>query len=710
MLTDLQPGARFKVNFNNRRVVGVLLETADFTFVPPDKLKPALECIDIEPAVQTDILALCQWASRYYQHPIGDVIGHALPTLLRQGEPAGFRQETHWRPSLKGTLTDPETLRKRSPKQADALTTLNQHPKGLTTLMLKSLNVATSYLRALEKKHLAEQFTSEPHAPEAMSTTLAEPELPLNSEQAQAFQQVSQRLGQFQSFLLNGVTGSGKTEVYLQLIQKVLERGEQALVLVPEIGLTPQTLHRFQKRFKCRIATMHSGLNNRERLDNWLYAKNGTAQIVIGTRSAIFTPFENLGIVIVDEEHDASFKQQDGFRYSARDLAVYRASQLKIPVVLGTATPCLETWVNAQRGRYNNLVLSQRAGNAQAPKIDIIDLRKQPMQDGFSAPLLESMGRTLEQGNQVLVFINRRGFAPTLMCHDCGWIDHCRHCDARLTIHRQAGQMRCHHCGYEAHIPRACPDCGSQDLLALGQGTEKIEETLTHLFPNFPVLRIDRDSTRRKDAMASIVQQVHQGDPMILVGTQMIAKGHHFPNVTLVAIKDADSGFFACDFRASEKMAQLIVQVAGRSGRAEKPGQVLLQSHQPEHPSIQLLIQSGYPAFVHSLLEERKLAELPPFSHQAMIRCDGIRMQLLLSFLEQIKQLILQRQLPIQVFGPVPAPMERKAGQFRAQLLLQASDRNSLHRGLAQILMQIEELRESRTVRWSVDVDPIDLS
>jgi len=388
---------------------------------------------------------------------------------------------------------------------------------------------------------------------------------------------------------------------------------------------------------------------------------------------------------------------------------VFRARQLEIPVLLGTATPSLETWVNAAKGRYQRLSLTQRAGGAKPPLIDIIDIRKQTLEDGFTPTLLQAITATLEAGNQVLVFVNRRGFAPTLMCHDCGWVNECRFCDVRMTIHKREQHMCCHHCGLTESIPRSCPDCGSQDLWALGQGTEKAEALLEEKFPGFPVVRIDRDSTRRKHAMKTILQQVSTGEPMILVGTQMIAKGHHFPNVTLVAIRDADAGFFACDFRASEKMAQLLIQVAGRAGRAEKTGRVLMQSHQPDHPAIQCLVKEGYDAFVRRLLEERKLAEFPPYTHLALVRCDGVKMVYLLEFLQLVRNLFQPLQLPLQVLGPIPAPMERKAGNFRAQLLLQASKRSVLHRALATVIPQLEMLKESRSVRWSVDVAPIDL-
>ncbi|HSX69574.1 MAG TPA: primosomal protein N', partial [Pseudomonas sp.] len=495
----------------------------------------------------------------------------------------------------------------------------------------------------------------------------------------------------FAALLLDGVTGSGKTEVYLQLIRHCLEAGRQALVLIPEINLGPQTVERFARRFNARIALLHSGVNDRERLDAWLAARDGEANIVIGTRSALFTPLKNPGLIIVDEEHDASYKQQEGLRYHARDLALVRARQENLPIVLGSATPSLESLHNAHAGRYALLKLTQRAGGAQQPRFLRLDVKSLPLDAGISGPLQLAIRQTLEAGQQVLVFLNRRGFAPTLLCHDCGWISQCPRCDARMTLHQRHNELRCHHCGHVERPPRNCPDCQKVDLRPVGAGTERAEERLALLFPQFPVLRIDRDSTARKGAMDKLFATINKGEPCILVGTQMLAKGHHFPRVTLVAILDADGGLFSADFRASERMAQLTVQVAGRAGRAEEPGKVIIQSHLADHPLLVQLTEQGYPAFAEQALSERRGAGLPPFAHLALLRGEAHKPGQAEAFLDDActyaEQLCGELNLSgIELLGPVPAPMERRAGRYRAQLLLQCTSRAPLHKLLAHWL------------------------
>ncbi|MAK87456.1 MAG: primosomal protein N', partial [Pseudomonas sp.] len=529
-----------------------------------------------------------------------------------------------------------------------------------------------------------------------------------------AFEAVSAGLGGFQAFLLEGVTGSGKTEVYLQLIHRVLEAGKQALVLIPEINLGPQTLARFEQRFNARIALLHSNVNDRERLDAWLAARDGEADIIIGTRSALFTPMKNPGLIIIDEEHDASYKQQEGLRYHARDLALLRARQENLPIVLGSATPSLESLHNAHSGRYALLKLTQRAGNAQSPRFLRLDVKSRPLDAGISGPLQQAIGQTLGAGQQVLVYLNRRGFAPTLLCHDCGWLSQCPRCDARMTLHQRHNELRCHHCGHVERPPRNCPDCGKVDLRPVGAGTERAEERLGILFPDYPVLRIDRDSTSRKGAMEQMIGTINRGEPCLLVGTQMLAKGHHFPRVTLVAILDADGGLFSADFRASERMAQLIVQVAGRAGRAEEPGKVIIQTHLADHPLLVQLTEQGYFAFAEQALSERRAAGLPPFSHLALLRAEAQKPGQAEAFLDDAcnlaEQLLDQLQLNgVDLLGPVHAPMERRAGRYRAQLLLQGNARATLHRLMGAWVPMLEQLPGGRAVRWSLDVDPIDL-
>ncbi|MDK4201099.1 primosomal protein N' [Pseudomonas sp. HR1] len=708
---QLRPGVRLRVPFGRREVIGVLIEVAQETEVPADKLRKALQLLDERPPLPSALFELCQWSAQYYQHSLGDTLSWALPALLRQGEPAERRLQRFWIAQPDARPEDPRLA--RAPRQREALKTLRQHPHGVLHELLGQLGLVKDSLDLLQAKGLVKVETRYHQPHRHQGAWLAQAELPLNGEQRLAYEAVRAGSG-FHCYLLEGVTGSGKTEVYLQLIRATLEAGRQALLLIPEINLGPQTLGRFEQRFNARIALLHSALTDRERMDIWLAARDGELDIVVGTRSALFTPLKHPGLIIVDEEHDASYKQQEGLRYHARDLAVVRARFENLPVVLGSATPSLESLHNAEQGRYAHLRLSLRAGGAQPPRFERLDVRSRPLDSGLSQPLLKAMGATLERGQQVLVFLNRRGFAPTLLCHDCGWLAQCPRCDARMTYHRGSGELRCHHCDQRQTPPRHCPSCGKLDLRPVGAGTERAEERLQLLFPDVPVLRIDRDTTARKDALGKLLRTIHSGAPCILVGTQMLAKGHHFPKVTLVAVLDADSGLFSADFRASERMAQQIVQVAGRAGRAEEPGQVLIQTHLADHPLMVQLAEEGYPAFARQALQERRAAGLPPFAYLALLRADAHRQDQVESFLEAAyhvaEGLAVNLALPqVELLGPVPAPMERRAGRHRAQLLLQSSSRAPLHRLLGIWVVQLESLPEARQVRWSLDVDPIDL-
>ena len=708
----LQPGVRLRVPFGRREVVGVLVEVAQHSEVPADKLKPALQLLDRTPPLPAPLFKLCLWTAQYYQHSLGDTLSWALPVLLRQGEPAEVRQERYWHATEGASPDDPRLA--RAPRQREALRTLAQHHHGVPHGLLSKLQLNKDSLDLLLEKGLVRVEVRRSTPLVRHGGWLAQPELPLNAEQRAAFNAVQSGMQGFGAYLLYGVTGSGKTEVYLQLIRHCLEAGKQALVLIPEINLGPQTVERFARRFNARIALLHSGVNDRERLDAWLAARDGEADIVIGTRSALFTPLKNPGLIIVDEEHDASYKQQEGLRYHARDLALVRARQEHLPIVLGSATPSLESLHNAHAGRYALLKLTQRAGGAQQPRFLRLDVKSLPLDAGISGPLQQAIRQTLEAGQQVLVFLNRRGFAPTLLCHDCGWISQCPRCDARMTLHQRHNELRCHHCGHVERPPRNCPECNQVDLRPVGAGTERAEERLALLFPQFPVLRIDRDSTSRKGAMDKLFATINKGEPCILVGTQMLAKGHHFPRVTLVAILDADGGLFSADFRASERMAQLTVQVAGRAGRAEEPGKVIIQSHLADHPLLVQLTEQGYPAFAEQALSERRGAGLPPFAHLALLRGEAHKPGQAEAFLDDActyaEQLCAELKLNgIELLGPVPAPMERRAGRFRAQLLLQCSSRAPLHKLLAHWLPVLEAMPAGRAVRWSLDVDPIDL-
>ena len=707
-----QPGMRVRVPFGRREMVGILVETASSTHVPVDKIKDALELLDEQPLLPASIMRLCLWTAQYYQHSLGDTFSWALPTLLRQGEPAEARQQKIWLAKLPLNLEDP--LLTRAPRQRDALKVLAQHTQGIAHERLEQFNISKDSATALLKKGFATQQLRQLQDLPHKTPSLAQPELPLNEEQQAAFNAIHANNQEFKAYLLAGVTGSGKTEVYLQLIREALAAGKQVLVLIPEINLGPQTLERFTKRFNARIALLHSHVNDRERLEAWLAARSGHADIIIGTRSALFTPLKNLGLIIIDEEHDASYKQQEGLRYHARDLALVRARSANVPIVLGSATPCLESLHNAHSGRFALLRLTKRAGGASQPKFIRLDVRSLPLDSGISAPLQKEIRTTLEAGQQVLVFLNRRGFSPVLMCNDCGWMSQCSECDARLTLHQRSNELRCHHCGHSEARPHNCPSCNKVDLRPIGAGTERAEERLQILFPDTPVLRIDRDSTSRKGSMDALLTQIGSGEPCIMIGTQMLAKGHHFPRVILVAILNADGGLFSADFRASEKMAQLIVQVAGRAGRASDLGRVIIQSALADHPLLVQLSEQGYFAFAEQALSERRATALPPFSHLALLRADALKPELADAFLEDAysiaEQLLEQLKIEgVELLGPIASPMERRAGRYRAQLLIQANSRAPLHRLLTPLCNNLESLPSARQSRWSMDVDPIDL-
>lgn len=541
--------------------------------------------------------------------------------------------------------------------------------------------------------------------------TANNPEKPLilNEHQQAAIATIREKLNSFNTFLLNGVTGSGKTEIYLQILQSIIQQGKQALILVPEINLTPQTIDRFAKRFSVPIAVLHSRLTNKERLNSWILAKRGIAQIIIGTRSAIFTPMQQPGIIIIDEEHDLSFKQQSGLKYSARDLANVRGKIENIPVILGSATPALETLHNVKRKNFYNLILPERAGTAQPPRFHLVDMRSQKLKDGFAPTLLQAIEKHLKNEGQILVFLNRRGFAPVLVCHKCGWNASCKYCDAKLTLHQKQKQLRCHHCGIVKYLPEKCPECASNDLLALGVGTERLEMNLAKLFPETKIIRIDRDTTKRKDSIQQMLNGIWTKEYKILVGTQMLAKGHHFPDVTMAAILNVDNGLFSADFRASERLGQLITQVSGRAGRAEKPGEVYIQTHNPQHPTLVKLLQEGYNSFATATLQERKMSQLPPFAHLALIYAESKQPEAALNFLTKLRKFAEEHsQKNIRTFGPIPATLERKAGYFRAQLLFQSATRNSLHEVTDAVVAHLETEKPERHIKWSLDIDPME--
>lgn len=688
------PGTRVRVPFGRSKVVGVAMGSAS----PGADLKPIGEVLDANPVLPADLLALAEWIAAYYHFPIGGVLAAMLPALLRRGAATAPRQETVWR--VRPGAPDAATLA-RAPRQRQALETLAR-AGGVADGDLAAAGIARRELNALRKRGLVAGHEAMLLAAGPPPATPAAPDFQPTPAQQAAVDAVVASLGNHQCHLLDGVTGSGKTEVYLQAIAEVLRRGGQVLVLVPEIALTPQTLGRFRARFGA-AAVLHSGLPPRTQLETWAKCANGRHRVLIGTRSAVFAPFANLGLIVVDEEHDGSFKQQEGLPYSARDVAVKRASLLEIPVVLGSATPALESLENVRRGRYLAHRLDARPGGASLPAFRILDIRGERLDRGFATGLHQAIARHLAAQGQVLVFINRRGYAPTLLCGQCGWRAQCDHCDARLTYHRAGGQLRCHHCGYRRRAPKACPACQHEGLAPIGIGTQRIEEALEERHPGVPLLRIDGDTARSADRLTADLAVVASGVPAILIGTQMLAKGHHFPNVTLVAVLAADAGFLSPDFRAPERTAQLIVQVAGRAGRAERPGEVIVQTFDPEGAHLNSLIRAGYGGFAEQERAQRAAAGMPPFAALAIVRASSRKSAAAEALLAMAAESLTATG--VEVLGPAPAPLARRADLSRWQLLALAPRRASLHQGLARL--EAAGLA-ARGVRWTIDVDPLD--
>ena len=686
----------------------MVLGTAMDSDLPREKLKYIRRLLDVEPLLPPKLMELLAWASAYYRYPIGEVMSTALPVLLRRGLPVTAAGAKRYALTDAAHLLAPEVF-KRSPLQQRLVRALTEHSEGLGAAALAEVaeNWRDAMKRLVTRGYV--RISEEPCLPVRPAGQHLAPQLTVAQEESGAVIQAV--AGKFACLLLLGVTGSGKTEVYLRAIGEVIARGGQVLVLVPEIGLTPQLVTRFEGRLNAPVAVLHSGLNENERLCAWQTARTGQAAVVIGTRSAVYTPMPNLALIIIDEEHDASFKQQDGFRYHARDVAIKRARLENFPVLLGSATPALESLHNAQQGRYQLLSLPERTGAAQPPRVALLDLKRLKLNEGISPPLIEALQERLQRKEQSLLFLNRRGFAPVLMCHDCGWLAPCKRCDARLTIHQRSHKLRCHHCGAEEQLTTACPACGSSKLHGIGEGTERIETALMRLFPQARIERIDRDSTRRKGSLEEKLRRVHAGEADILVGTQMLAKGHDFPNLTLVGVLNADQGLYSADFRSEERLVQQLVQVAGRAGRAGKPGEVLIQTFHPDNPAFAALAHHDYREFANYALAERQAAHYPPFAHLALLRAESPKPDAALAFLRAAHghaEVLVAAEV-VQLMDPVPSPMERRAGRYRAQLLVQAGARKALHDFLSAWLLQLENEKLGRKVRWSLDVDPLEM-
>jgi primosomal protein N' (replication factor Y) len=693
-------GMRVRAPFGRRPAIGVVAAVASTSALPRAQLKRAIAALDDEPLWDQATWGLLLWAADYYHHPLGEVLFAAMPKMLRAGARARA-DETVWRPSARGLAEIPGA--RLGARQQELLALLGDAGAAADAISSAGL---TDALKSLIRRGWVESF-ERPEATPPAGSGRAGPVL--TPDQSAACEAIGAALTRYGAFLLHGVTGSGKTEVYLRLIARALEAGRGALVLVPEIALTPQLVARFRERLAVPIVALHSSLADGARAAAWRAAASGRAPVVIGTRSAVFTPLPALGIVVVDEEHDSSYKQQEGFRYSGRDLAVLRASRAGVPVVLGSATPSFESLANVAAGRYARLSLPERTGRAGKPRVAVVDLRINPARDGLSPQAAAAIERHLGAGGQVLVFLNRRGWAPTLFCPGCGYTVPCKSCDARLTVHMGRARLVCHHCGADEPMPYGCPRCGNE-LAPVGEGTERVEAALAAHFPAAPLVRVDRDVIRRRGEMEEALSAVADGRARILLGTQMLTKGHDFPDVTLVVVLAADQGLFGADFRASERLAQQIVQVAGRAGRGDRPGEVLIQSAYPEHPLLQCLIREGYEGFALKGLEERRAAGWPPYSHLALLRADAPARGEVHAFLRAaLAAQPANRPPDLRVLGPAPAAMERRAGRHRAQLLLESSARAALQRFLAEWLPEVVNLRAPRALRWSVDVDPIEI-
>ncbi len=733
-------GVRVCVPFGQRTLIGIVVGYSDPNTIniPLNKLKTINQVLDNKPIIDDNLLQLAEWLANYYHFPLGEVFNVMLPNFLYQGKILNNKIR-YWKVIENAKIQE---LSKSATKQREQFLLIknnlqNKKDNKISEEKLLALGGERPYLKKLADKGMIESFQENRQAPPQI--TLANKELTLNSEQQKSLEIVKNNLKKkkYQGFLLNGITGSGKTEIYLQAMHKVLTKNQQVLVLVPEISLTPQTKARFQQRFNANILLLHSGLNDSERLQGWQDCRLGHAQIIIGTRSTLLYPFQNLGLIIVDEAHDRSYKQQDSLRYHASDIALYRGFQLKIPVILGTATPSLEQLKLVEDKKLTEMKLTKRAGTAKPPLFQLIDARHtekkgtytlysqhsngQWQDTGLTAKVIQAIGETLEKGEQVLIFLNRRGFAPVLLCHACGWQADCSHCDAHLTVHKFQQKndfLQCHHCGWRQFIPTQCPDCHSSNLNTLGMGTAQLTANLQTIFANpqkskatYPIIQIDRDTTRNKNDWEQIYQQINNEKPSILVGTQMLAKGHHFPKVTLVVIPNVDMGFLSADFRSPEHTAQLIMQVAGRAGRGDTQGRVLIQTLQPQNPLLRSLVTKGYQFFAKQLLKERQMMGLPPCVYACLIRCEGKTLEKTQRVLQEIREILTEENQSfnnkIAISQVINAPMAKKSGRYHSQIFLLAQQRQPLHQILRHRWLQIKALPSAKYTRLSLDIDPI---
>ena len=700
---SISPGQRVLVSFGRKEMVGVAIECVASSALLAERIKPVLRVLDDTPAMPDELLGLLHFCSDYYHYPLGATVLAALPSRLRIKRAIAIQEEMQYVLSSSGCALDLILLPKRKVVQHRILAALRLGALSIAQVRALSSSGVSALKGLLDAGWVETRAVASIHDTSTFSDTHT-----LTLEQQQAVDLIATTVC-FSCILLHGITGSGKTEVYVHAMNRILQQGGQVLLLVPEINLTPQLENYFRGRLPdVELVSLHSGLSDDERMRNWLHAQSGRARIVLGTRLAVFAPLPRLALVIVDEEHDASFKQQDGLRYSARDVAIFRASQRDVPIVLGSATPSLESYYNAQSGRYKMLRLTQRAvTQAKLPTINCINIGNVAIQHGLSEPLMKALSERLQRGEQSLIFVNRRGYAPVLMCSACGWMSGCTNCAGKLVLHLKDGRLRCHHCGHQERVPQACPSCGNTDLQPIGVGTQRIESMLRESFPGARILRVDRDSTRNKGAWQVMRQQIQDNAVDILVGTQMLAKGHDFPNLTLVGVVNPDSALYSNDFRASEKLFSQLTQVAGRAGRADKPGQVLIQTAFPEHPLFDSLQRHDYDAWAKTLVDERRSAGFPPFVYQVLLRAEAKSEPHVYSFLGRAREDAIKLAMPVDVYSVVPAVMPRRANHFLAQLLVQSEARKSLQQFLREWHPLLGVLADNK-LRWSLDIDPMD--
>lgn len=710
LVDDSEPavvGGRYRLPFGRGTRCGILLGVSDRSDFDAAKIKPVEERVDTEAVLGEHMLALARWMAEYYLQPPGDVIFQCLPGYLRGTRRHESPRVKRWRLN-QVSAADLASLQRKSPRQFEICEALQRQPEGLTAAQFKQINANWhAAVKALESKQLlAWEWDDKPFSVQIDATR---PQL--SPEQAAIMQAIEPALQEFAVHLLDGVTGSGKTEIYLRLIERCLANGQQAIYLVPEIGLTSQLIDRIQQRFGDCFAISHSALTDYQRYRAWDRFRRGEVGIMLGTRSSLFSQCERLGLIVIDEEHDHSYRQEDGVRYHARDVAIKRAQMLDIPIVLGSATPALESIANCERSTYRRYRMDQRPTRFPPPPIELIDVRDSRFDFGCAAATFKRIDSHLQNGGQVLVYLNRRGFAPIVMCHECGWQSQCRNCDARLTLHQSLQTLLCHHCGYSESIPEVCPDCGHTEVRHYGIGTEQLQLGLEQRYPQVPVLRVDRDVIASRDALKSRLQQLQSGEPCILIGTQMIAKGHDYPAITLSVVLDADQALFSASYRASERLAQTLLQVCGRSGRGDRPGEAIVQTRFPEHPMMQSLVHRSYRDIADELLQERRLLGFPPYARVVIFRADAQELKQALAKLEEIRALLQQarRFQQLSSIGPIAALMTRRIGRYRAQLSLLATDYQVLRSVLSEAMPAIQEIPSTPRVSWSVDVDAFDL-